>query len=387
MKNAKLNEAARHLIYLTACALHDTAPDPAVVSSMDQEAVFQLAKAHSMTAISCFGLEKGGCFSLLTPELARQWREEKEKAIRKTMLLDLERRQILGELEKAGIWYMPLKGTILKELYPRFGMRQMADVDILFDETKRDTVCAIFEKLGYTLQKESGSVHDTFEKLQIYQFEMHRRLFSSNIFPGLSEKYDHVKARLLPDPGKQFGFHFSDEDFYVYLMTHAYKHFQEGGTGLRTLVDFYVFQQKKRNELDWAYIEAELDSLGIKEYGLQSGRLAQSLFSQSPCELNEQERELLITYLKSGTYGSVSNKVNLGIKALQDSSQPIRFSTKLRYYLTRVFPSREWVREYHPFFDAHPWLMPGLWVYRIVHGLTKNRKKLMTELNAVKSAE
>lgn len=387
MRDVILKSNVWHLLYLTDCALHDTAPDSQILQEMDYQAVFRLAKAHSLTAAACFALEKGNGFSDIDSALARQWQEAKEKAIRKSMLLDVERRKILSEMEKAGIWYMPLKGTILKELYPRFGMRQMADVDILFDETKRDTVCAIFEKLGYALQKESGSVHDTFEKQPIYQFEMHRRLFSSNIFPSWSEKYDHVKARLLPDPGKQFGFHFSDEDFYVYLMAHAYKHFQEGGTGLRTLVDFYVFQQKKGDGLDWAYIEAELDSLGIREYGLQSGRLAQKLFSQSSCELNEQERELLITYLKSGTYGSMPNKVNLKLKSLQDSSQPIRFSTKLRYYLTRVFPSREWVREYHPFFDAHPWLMPGLWVYRIFHGLTKNRKKLMKELNSVKSAK
>lgn len=53
-----------------------------------------------------------------------------------------ERRYFL--FEKAGIWYLPLKGVILKEMYPVYGIRQMADNDILFDFTYRKEVKDIF---------------------------------------------------------------------------------------------------------------------------------------------------------------------------------------------------------------------------------------------------
>lgn len=44
---------------------------------------------------------------------------------------------------------MPLKGVILKELYPKIGMRQMSDNDILFDETYRKDVVRFMKNKGY----------------------------------------------------------------------------------------------------------------------------------------------------------------------------------------------------------------------------------------------
>ncbi len=38
----------------------------------------------------------------------------KKKSIRKNCLLDIERTSILADMEQHGIWYMPLKGSILK---------------------------------------------------------------------------------------------------------------------------------------------------------------------------------------------------------------------------------------------------------------------------------
>ena len=36
--------------------------------------------------------------------------------------------------------------------------------------------------------------------------------------------------------------HFTDEDFYVFIVAHEYKHFADlGGTGIRNLVDRYVY--------------------------------------------------------------------------------------------------------------------------------------------------
>ena len=64
------------------------------------------------------------------------------------MLLDAERHRLEKNLTEHGIWYMPLKGSILKDWYPKFGMREMADNDILFDASKRKEVKAIFSGPG-----------------------------------------------------------------------------------------------------------------------------------------------------------------------------------------------------------------------------------------------
>lgn len=67
---------------------------------------------------------------------------------------------------------MPLKGSILKDWYPKFGMREMADNDILFDASKRKEVKAIFQGRGYTVKEYDKSNHDAYEKPPIYNFEI-----------------------------------------------------------------------------------------------------------------------------------------------------------------------------------------------------------------------
>lgn len=55
------------------------------------------------------------------------------KAVRKVLLFDAERKKLCAWMDSEHIWYLPLKGIILKDYYPSVGMRQMSDNDILFD--------------------------------------------------------------------------------------------------------------------------------------------------------------------------------------------------------------------------------------------------------------
>ena len=65
------------------------------------------------------------------------------------MLLDAEREQVFKEMDAAGIWHLPLKGSVLKSLYPKPWMRQMSDNDILFDPEYQSEVKDIMVKRGY----------------------------------------------------------------------------------------------------------------------------------------------------------------------------------------------------------------------------------------------
>lgn len=387
MDEREISRSASDLIGLVACALHNTAPDE-TAAGMDFDAVYRLAQSHSLTAIACMGLENGNAFAQCSPELVRKWKEAKEKAIRKNLILDSERQKILTELEKNGIWYMPLKGVVLKDLYPRLGMRQMADNDILFDASRKEEIRPLFEKLGFICSSIGKSYHDCYKKPPVTEFEMHRDLFFDGRFPAWAEKYKTVKSRLIADPGKEYGFHFSDEDFYVYITAHAYKHFANGGTGLRTLVDFYVYNWKKGAALNWEYIHSELESMGLADYERSSRRLAEKLFcvpnSDAVRELNEEEKELLSYYLGSGTYGTMTNKLNKAVTKIQDDGKPIRKSVKVKYVFSRLFPGMEWYRAYHPYVYRHPWLIPFFTIYRIViRPFGQKRKRLLKELRAV----
>lgn len=277
-----MEKTSELLIYLMACSLQEIKPEEALLANIDVEALLRLAKAHSVSAMVCMALEQTDAFRCAEESIRLKWLDSKNKAIRKNMLLDAERHQLEKEFAERGIWYMPLKGSILKDWYPKFGMREMADNDILFDASKRKEVKAIFRGRGYTVKGYNKSNHDEYEKPPIYNFEMHVELYHK-IYDTFNEKYADVKQRLIPDAEVPYRLHFTPEDFYVFVIAHAYKHYSSSGTGIRALADIYIMNQKLGGTMNWEYVDSELRGLGIFSYERESRELAQKLFGIANC--------------------------------------------------------------------------------------------------------
>lgn len=115
--------AALDLIYLVGCAVNGVVPDNSRLEKMNLEAVYKLSKQHFLTAASYMAVEN---YRNIDPQLLKRWQEEKNKAIRKNLLLDSDRCKLTGFMDENGIWYLPLKGIILKDFYPQ--NRYAADV-------------------------------------------------------------------------------------------------------------------------------------------------------------------------------------------------------------------------------------------------------------------
>lgn len=351
------------MLYLTVCAVNGTKPDMERIKDTDPEKLFQMSGFHSLTAAVCMAMESAGA------ELPAKWLEAKAKAIRKNILLDAERAKICSFMERQGIWHMPLKGVVLKELYPRLGMRQMSDNDILYDPSFQQQVRRFMEENGYTAESVGKSNHDTYMKPPVYSFELHTALFGGK--SQFCEYYSDVRERLISDGG--YGLHFTDEDFYIYMTAHEYKHYSSGGAGLRSLADFYVYR-KAHPTLDMDYIEAELEKIGIPDFGRETAALAEKLFSDPFAELSEKERESLEYRIFSGTYGTVKNAVE----------KKIGSDSGTKYLLRRIFPDMEFYRSYYPFFYRHRLLLPAAWLHRLIRALISRRERISAELKVLR---
>ena len=138
MNNEKLLKTGELMIELTACALHGIRPEQQMLEKADLAALLQMGRFQSLTVILATALEDAWA-SVPPPDLAiaADWKKAKAQEMRRTLLIEAERNEILCLMEQNEIWHMPLKGSVLSALYPRFGMRQMTDVDILFDKRCR----------------------------------------------------------------------------------------------------------------------------------------------------------------------------------------------------------------------------------------------------------
>ena len=374
------------LIYLAACGINRICPDGAMLSGVDVERLFRISRSHFMDALVGTSLQNAGIST------SKDWNEHISKAVRKVILFDTERAKLFSFMEQKGIWYLPLKGIILKDYYPAVGMRQMSDNDILFDYSFCDEIQTYMESQGYEAVFVGVDNHDVYHKGPIYSFELHSALYSETHRDGWAEYYKNVKERLVLCEGTACEYRFTDEDFYVYITSHAYKHYAGSGTGLRTLLDFYAYL-KEKPELDFAYIRKECEVLGIAEFEERNRNLCKKVFSGESLKgmealqqsLSEEEKEMFLYYLTSGTYGTVERGAENRIRKFQKKSGS---KSKFRYLLNRVFPSME-VWKYFPFFYRHKWLLPVGWFYRIFRMLfTKTRRrKMIKEIGVVHKIE
>ena len=355
-------QAEKDMIYLCSCAVKSEAPDAGRLGSMDLPGIFKVAEKHMLAATVGTALETAGVRD-------QQFIIAVASAQRKTAMLDSDRKTVLDALERAGIWYMPLKGIVLKDLYPHFGMREMADNDILFDASRADDVKAVMENLGFITKKFGKNNDDVYIREPVSSFEMHRSLFDDILEKKKYAYYRNVRERLIPDEGRKYSFHFSEDDLYIYLLAHAYKHYARGGFGLRFLLDLYVYLKKKNIHPD--YIQQETEKLGIRAFEESGRQLALKLFDGK--DLNEEDSKMLRYMLSSGAYGTVRNKAD----------NRVAEKGKLHYLLSRLtIPYPIMLRDY-PVLKKAPVLYPAVWIWRLIYKFFSKRRTFMTEVKAL----
>lgn len=241
-----------------------------------------------------------------------------------------------------------------------------------------------FSVYSHTLFEFAGS------KTHIYNFEMHVELYHK-IYDTFNEKYADVKQRLIPDAEVPYRFHFTPEDFYVFAIAHAYKHYSRSGTGIRTLADIYIMNQKLGGTLNWEYVDSELRGLGIFSYEHESRELAQKIFGiaelPTKANLSEAEQQMLAYYLGASTYGTIENRILNQMQKLQPDDGAFTARTKRKYLLSRIFPGREWCKAYAPTVYKYPVLLPLFWVWRLIYKGITNRKKVTQEIKTIKAGK
>lgn len=366
--------------YLAACALHGQRPD--WDGEEDLTELLKFCKFHSISAIVAMALEEYWRTAPAAPEVMKPWKQAKDMAIRKNILLNAERERILQHLESIGCWYMPLKGSLLQYDYPKFGMRQMGDNDILVDPAKQSQVYAFMYAEGYEAAEYQQGNHDEYIKQPIFNFEMHMCLFERVIAPGLSDYYADRPGLLQKDEGNSFGYHMSQEDFYIYLTAHAYKHFVLSGIGIRHLLDVYVYLGKHEKTMDWAYVEQELRKMDAWDFHCQCRELSRTLFAVPRREhvCSEQESQLLDAFFGAGSYGTREQQVQKSLQGIQRNGKKAGLLTKIRYVFMRLFPSVDFLAVMHPEVKEAKWSVPVVWAKRLFSAVFSHPLKTLREI-------
>ena len=378
MSNETINTEAyeksiKDLIKLISCVVCGQVPDKAWCETLDLKLLYKAAAYHALLAITAEALERAGIQN-------EEFRNAKAYALRKAMLYDAELKKVTNEIEKHDVWYALLKGAVLKDYYPGFGLRQMIDIDILIDPDRAEDIRSVMEGMGYSTERFGNEAHDVYHKESIYCFEMHWNLFAEYISKPFFDYYQNVRDRLIRKNDSSHELRFSKEDFYVYLIAHEYKHYSDCGTGLRSLLDVFLYLEREKIDLD--YVHKATERMGITAFEETNRSLAMKLFRGG--ELTEDESKMFEIIQNSGMQGTMTNKVK---------NKSERYGGgKLKYVLQRLWmPLSKKNPKYvefatgYPLFYKYKVLLPFLPFYRIFVSIKNKRFK--TELKAMKEIE
>ncbi len=364
---SNLATICRATVYLAAAALHGITPKSEYLSDIDTDEVYAFSAYHSIGSLVTSSLSKLG---LASDEAI----DKRNTAKRKIMLFDAERGELLRVFEEQGIKYMPLKGVYLKEMYPSIGDREMSDNDIMIDGSLRKNVRDIMVSRGYTVEAYNTDNDDVYKKPPVYNFEMHASLFADELDDNTHEYFESAfdKAEKIEDTS--YGYRMTDEDFYIYQKAHEYKHYRNGGIGLRALIDTYVILLKTEDTLNREYVNAELERLGISDYERETHFLSEKIFSKkyakTPPEklsdiLTDSELEMLKYMATSGTYGIVERKIESQLERQTEKVGSEKLA-KRKMIREKFFPPMSYYKTHRPFLYKYKVLIPFFVIWRLL---------------------
>ena len=395
-KQEQVRQTGKKLLLLLRCALNGETAE-ASWSSEEWMRIWHLAKRSNVEAALWQAVKP---YEEALPEKLRSlWKQAGTMGMYRELQFDVEREQLLEALEEHGISYLPLKGILLKDYYPKPGMRYMCDNDILYGYVEPDpaggyclrgkteaereqglleaqkVLCSIMKQHGYEVEGLTGN-HDAFQKLPMFNFELHRALFDKTS-PFLPY-YKNPWKRAVRSTESPYRYGYSTEDLYLFVTAHAYKHYDGSGCGIRTLADEAMYLKKQGDSMDWSYVEAEAETLGLSAFEKALRRCAEHLLLGRG-EAEADDWEMAYYMLGCGTYGTMDNRIMRSIGRLQTETGGDKKQAKKRYVRDRIFLSEERIQEYYPFFYRHKYLRWMFPIYRTVRGLFRHPGQLLRE--------
>lgn len=365
---------ANLLVSLLASALGGEAVS--VPQDTDFENLYALACLQKVEAMVCEGLSKA---EGVPPAVLSRFRTAYKKEIAAQYIRQSEGCKILNAFEVNGIDCMPLKGWVLQSLYPNPAMRYMCDMDILFKPEQSSEVRRVLQALEYT-PTELGGNPEVYQKKPLMNIEMHKAIVRDD-----TGHFDTNWERAVPVKNCSHTFAMTNEDCYIYMIAHLYKHFIGGGTGVRSVCDVELFLRRYADTLDTGYIRNQLQKSGFWEFEQQVKALCRLWFHDADAD------EALIAFSKkmlfSGVFGTAQiAQENAARHAVQSMPGKSVKSKKLFYYLSLLFPALSVMRELYPVLQKMPFLLPVFWLVRAVQllfGSHKGAKKIFSQTEAV----
>ncbi len=334
--------------------------------------LYKTAKAHDVAHIVCEALRKQGFLN--DGETSGKFRKRKLVSVYRTEQIVFDLDNVCTCLEENGIDFIPLKGSVIRDLYPKKWMRTSCDIDILVkkEDCKRaeDILC---EKLKFTL-KSGKSLHD----VQLLSptgvlLELHHTLIEDDCLPKAAPFLENVWESAVVSEGNKHRHEMNKELFMLYHAAHTAKHFLRGGCGIKSFIDLYILEKNfgYRKEI----LEALLKKAELYDFFNACLKLCDMWFAGG--EYDESLCDMEGFVLAGGVYGTASNSASISAG---------KGESKAKSFLGKVFLSYEALCVVYPKLKGHKWKYPFYQVKRWFRIFDRDKRKKISDLTTIRNS-
>ncbi len=270
----------------------------------------------------------------------------------------------------AKIKYVPLKGILIRDLYPEPWMRSSCDIDILVQENDLDKATEALIQKGFTTDNKRN-YHDIHFYLDNVHLELHHNICENN------EQLDRLLSKVweYAEPVSDVEYRESKEFFAFHHIAHMAYHFLAGGCGIRPFIDLWLMR-KKGFYSDNGLI-ALLNECELKPFYDSVCDLVDVWFSDK--QHNELTKAMSDYVISGGVYGTEKNSNTIGVAKNKES--------KTKYLFTLAFLPYESMCVLYPSLRKHKILLPFCYIHRFFSKLFgKDKKRVKDRVQNIKQS-
>ncbi len=319
--------------------------------------LYKLSKRHDLAHIIAGNLDSAGLLD--ESETSAKFRKQLIMSVYRNRQMQFEYAKIRHILEENSIPFIPLKGAVLRQYYPKESMRTSCDIDILVHDGDLERAIEALCGIGYKSGEREFHDVSLFSPSGVH-LELHFSILETveKLDRVLSKAWDHAKLK----DGSKYEYEFEKEFFYFHIMAHAAYHFTSGGFAVRALLDVYVM--KYNMGVSCKDAEDLLSMAGIYKFAEEIEAISDYCFRGG--QGTELTSELIAYFFTGRMYGDVDTRV-----AMYKSEK----KSTLSYLIHRIFPPHSTMAEQYKRLKKHPVLLPWYWVLRLVKKLFAKRIK------------
>lgn len=342
---------------------------PQIEPNVDLERVLTIAKSHRVDNMLFSVLSQNADF--MNTELGKKNKTSYLQAIVKEANQQKEAIRVMKAFEDEKIVHMPLKGHIIKNLYPTPDMRQSTDFDIYVPEKFTFDACKVLDNLGYEYDEKTigYDMHDNY-RLGLYtEIEVHKNLMAPD-FPNWCRMCKDLLKNMIPEPDCQYRYKFSKEDYYLYMQLHTIKHLKYSSSGIKSIIDIWIYLKNYNDILDWDYINKVLKKYNLEKID-KNLRMLSAYWFDGIIPQDDVIYSLSDYIIESGAFGTKEQYYS-GRKVDEKKSQVI---------IKHIFMPLSEMRIKFPVLKKYPVLLPVMWLYRLIWGVLFKRQVISSNLN------